>query len=94
MEIDETASEYGEKEEKSTGAQEKKATPPEGGSWADHTRVAQRPVGERLGKFTTRPKNKLCLLDQLGRTKRIDKTQGKEPGTEHEGGIQDEEQNE
>ena len=37
---DETTSEYGKGKEKSTGAQKKKAGPPEGGSWADHTRVA------------------------------------------------------
>ena len=58
-----------------------------------NTRKVQRPVGEGLGKTTTPPKNISCLLDLLGKTKRMEKTRGKEPCAEHEGGKQEEEQN-
>ena len=76
---DETSSENGKNEEKSKGVKEKKAAPLEGGSWADHTRVVKRPVGEGTGKITMPPKNIFFLLDPVGRTKRRN--------AEHGGGI-------
>ena len=86
--IGDTESEDVIKEEKSTGALEKKTCSLEGRSWADHTRVAQNTVCKGIGRTTSPPKNKLCLLDPLWRNTRTDKTQGGVSNAEREEGIE------
>ena len=49
--------------------------------------MTQRSIGEGTEKPITPPKNKLCLLDPLGRTKRKDRIQGQESSVWQEGGI-------
>ena len=82
--------EDGKKDEKSTGVPKKNECPLEGWIWTDCTQVPTSTLSKEKGNITPPSKNKLSLLDRLGRNIMKGKSQDNVFSTEQEREMQEE----